>query len=75
VNAPQIQIDPSLIGGGLQRYNATGPLVEMPAANHSIWNNVQHPLRNTAGAGLTEAQRATYNARTTLLQWGYKPTP
>lgn len=50
--------------------NPAGPLVEMPAANHSIWNSVQHPLGNTAGAGLTEAQRATYNAwRTEYWQW------
>jgi RHS repeat-associated protein len=50
--------------------NPAGPLVEMPAANHSIWNTVQHPLGNTAGVGLTEAQRAAYNAwRTEYWQW------
>ena len=49
---------------------SAGPLVEMPAANHSIWNTVQHPFGNTVGAGLTEAQRASYNAwRTEYWQW------
>jgi hypothetical protein len=50
--------------------NPAGPLVEMPAANHSIWNSVQHPLGNTAGAGLSAAERASYNAwRTEYWQW------
>lgn len=50
--------------------NPAGPLVEMPAANHSIWNSVQHPLGNTAGAGLSATERATYNAwRTEYWQW------
>jgi RHS repeat-associated protein len=50
--------------------NPAGPLVEMPAANHSIWNSVQHPLGSTAGAGLTDAERAAYNAwRTDYWKW------
>lgn len=39
-----------------------GPLVEMPGANHSIGNIIQHPLGNAPGVGLNAAQRASYNA-------------
>lgn len=42
--------------------NVAGPLVEMPRLNNNVWNTVQHPLGNRAGAGLTQAQRAAYDA-------------
>jgi hypothetical protein len=42
--------------------NPAGPLVEMPRANHSIWNPRQHPFGNTPGAGLTAEQRASFDA-------------
>lgn len=38
------------------------PIVEMPAANHSIGDPRQHPFGNAAGSGLTLAQRAEFNA-------------
>jgi hypothetical protein len=41
--------------------NPAGPLVEMPRANHSIWNPRQHPFGNTPGAGLTAEQRAAFD--------------
>ncbi len=41
--------------------NPAGPLVEMPAVNHSVHNRIQHPLGNTPGSGLTAAQRAEFN--------------
>lgn len=43
------------------RQNPGGPIVEMPASNHSIGNVRQHPHGNTAGAGLTAEQRAAFN--------------
>jgi len=50
--------------------NPAGPLVEMPRGNHSVWNTVQHPLGNTAGAGLTDVQRSAFDAwRTEYWQW------
>jgi hypothetical protein len=42
--------------------NPAGPIIEMPAANHSIGNPLQHPFGNAPGAGLTAAQRAAFNA-------------
>jgi RHS repeat-associated protein len=42
--------------------NRLGPLVEMPSQYHNIWNTTQHPFRNAAGVGLTQAERAAYNA-------------
>jgi RHS repeat-associated protein len=42
--------------------NPAGPLVELPRANHSIWNSRQHPFGNTPGAGLTAEQRAAFDA-------------
>jgi hypothetical protein len=42
--------------------NAAGPVVEMPAANHSIGNPRQHPFGNRSGSGLTAEQRAEFNA-------------
>lgn len=44
------------------RQNPAGPIVEMPAVNHSIGNPRQHPFGNAAGSGLTAAQRAEFNA-------------
>ncbi|HEV8187414.1 MAG TPA: Ig-like domain-containing protein [Pyrinomonadaceae bacterium] len=38
-----------------------GPLVEIPASKHSVWNTRQHPLGNTKGSGLTPEQRAVFN--------------
>ncbi len=50
--------------------NPAGPLVEMPRPLHSIGNSVQHSFGNTAGAGLTEAQRAAHDAwRVQYWQW------
>jgi hypothetical protein len=44
------------------KQDPAGFLVEMPEANHSIWNRNQHPLGNVAGAGLTAEQRAAFDA-------------
>jgi RHS repeat-associated protein len=41
--------------------NPAGFIVEMPAPNHSIGNVRQHPFGNTAGAGLSAEQRASFN--------------
>ena len=50
--------------------NPSGPLVEMPRSHNDVWNTIQHPFGNTAGAGLTDAQRAAYNDwRTEYWQW------
>ena len=50
--------------------NPAGPVVEMPSEFHSIGNEVQHPFGNTAGAGLSDAQRAAFNDwRTEYWQW------
>ncbi len=42
--------------------NPSGPIVEIPAFRHSIGNRIQHPLGNSAGAGLTAEQRAAFDA-------------
>jgi hypothetical protein len=42
--------------------NPSGPLVEMPRKNNNIWNEIQHPLGNTRGVGLSKAQRDAFNA-------------
>jgi RHS repeat-associated protein len=42
--------------------NPSGPVVEMPFKNNNVWNKIQHPLGTTLGAGLTEAERAAFNA-------------
>jgi len=39
----------------------SGPLVEMPATRHSVWNARQHPLGNAPGTGLSAEQRAAFN--------------
>lgn len=50
--------------------NPTGPIVEMPAANHSIGNPRQHPFGNTKGAGLTAEERTQFNQwRTDYWKW------
>src|SRR5262249_9125492 len=38
-----------------------GPLVEIPASQHNIGNDIQHPYGNTAGMGLTAEERAAFN--------------
>jgi Spy/CpxP family protein refolding chaperone len=40
---------------------AGGPIVEMPAGNHSIGNRAQHPRGNQPGAGLTPQQRQAFD--------------
>ena len=40
--------------------NPAGPIVEMPARNHSISNAVQHPGGNAKGSGLTPEQRKAF---------------
>lgn len=42
--------------------NPNGPLVEIPRPNHKISNPRQHPNGNTPGGGLTDAQRAEFDA-------------
>jgi len=42
--------------------NPNGPLVEIPRPNHKISNARQHPNGNAAGGGLTDAQRAEFDA-------------
>ncbi len=42
--------------------NQAGPIVEMPASNHSIGNRLQHPYGNAQGMGLSTQQRADFNA-------------
>jgi hypothetical protein len=50
--------------------NPTGPIVEIPAANHSIGNSRQHPFGNTKGAGLTAEDRTQFNQwRTDYWKW------
>jgi len=39
-----------------------GPLVEIPDPNHSVWNEIQHPSGNQPGAGLSDSERAEYEA-------------
>ena len=39
-----------------------GPIVEIPAPNHSIANPIQHPFGNEPGMGLTALERAAFNA-------------
>jgi hypothetical protein len=41
--------------------NPNGPIVEMPARNHSISNARQHPLGNVAGVGLSVQQREVFD--------------
>lgn len=43
------------------RQNPAGPIIEMPAGNHSIGNAAQHPFGNTKGSGLTPQQRAEFD--------------
>ena len=38
-----------------------GPIIEIPAANHSIRNARQHPFGNEKGLGLTAEERAQFN--------------
>ena len=40
--------------------NPAGPVVEIPALRHSVWNPRQHPFGNTPGAGLSLDQRAAF---------------
>jgi RHS repeat-associated protein len=42
--------------------NPAGPIIEMPAPNHSTGNPAQHPFATRKGAGLTEAERTEFNA-------------
>ncbi len=39
-----------------------GPLVEIPDLRHKISNEIQHPLGNAPGVGLTAEQRAEFDA-------------
>jgi hypothetical protein len=41
--------------------NPSGPIVEMPAGNHSIGKATQHPFGNTKGSGLSTQQRAEFD--------------
>lgn len=43
------------------RQNPAGPIIEMPAGNHSIGKATQHPFGNTKGSGLTPQQRAEFD--------------
>jgi len=50
--------------------NPSGPLVEMPRANHSIGNPRQHPFGSTPGVGLTAEERAAFDAwRVEYWKW------
>ncbi len=50
--------------------NPTGPIIEIPAANHSIGNVRQHPFGNAKGAGLTPEERVQFNQwRTDYWKW------
>ena len=41
--------------------NPAGPIIEMPAKNHSIGNLRQHPFGNAKGKGLTAEERESFN--------------
>jgi hypothetical protein len=43
------------------RQNPAGPIIEMPAGNHSIASAAQHPFGNAKGSGLTVQQRAEFD--------------
>ena len=43
------------------KQNPAGPIVEIPAKNHSIGNPRQHPFGNTQGSGLSAGQRQQFN--------------
>jgi len=40
---------------------AAGPIIELPANKHSIWNKAQHPHGNAKGKGLTPEERDLFN--------------
>jgi len=42
--------------------NPLGPVVEMPAKNHNIWNATQHPLGNAPGVGLSAGERTAFDS-------------
>jgi hypothetical protein len=44
------------------KQNPTGFIVEIPGFRHKISNEIQHPLGNAPGAGLTTEQRAAFDA-------------
>jgi RHS repeat-associated protein len=41
--------------------NPNGPIIEIPAKNHSIGNRNQHPFGNTKGKGLTSEERKVFD--------------
>ena len=55
------------------RQNPAGPIIEMPAPNHSIGNAKQHPFGNQKGKGLTPEQRDAFN-KTRVDYWKQRAT-
>jgi RHS repeat-associated protein len=53
--------------------NPAGPIVEMPAPNHSIGNPKQHPFGNQKGMGLAPEQRDAFN-KTRVDYWKQRAT-
>ncbi|MCW1916907.1 hypothetical protein OJ996_25185, partial [Luteolibacter sp. GHJ8] len=53
--------------------NPAGPIIEMPAPNHSIGNTKQHPFGNQKGMGLTPEQRDAFN-KTRVEYWKQRAT-
>jgi len=49
--------------------NPAGPLVEMVAPRHNVWNVRQHPFGDTPGAGLSAEQRAAFNSQWRPAYW------
>jgi hypothetical protein len=43
------------------RQNPAGPIIEMPAGNHSVGKPAQHPFGNAKGSGLTPQERAEFD--------------
>jgi len=48
--------------------NPAGPIIEVPASNHSIGNARQHPFGNQKGSGLTPEQRSAFD-QTRVNYW------
>jgi A nuclease of the HNH/ENDO VII superfamily with conserved LHH len=60
--------DPLILHHHLQ--NPAGPVIEIPARYHNIYNSNQHPFANTRGLGLTSEERAQFNNwRTGYWRW------
>lgn len=55
------------------RQNPEGPIIEIPAKNHSISNRRQHPYGNQSGSGLTQQQREQFD-RWREAYWKYRAT-